>query len=145
MFSSVLSFSKLQNTKKRLRKLANNVSLCHYAFEYIFLYLYSKDDLFKINPKAVELLEELVTFFIPHISTESDQNYTSLCHIIFAVYQLFVFDLQRSYKNLSSLTQSKTLPNSTNSNHNKTLIPNSKQVPYSNTTTIPSHSSPTTS
>lgn len=108
VFSSKNSFSKLQNTKKRLRKLGQKIETSHFAFEYLFLYLYSKDCLFKINKKSIELLEEYIIAFIPNIANENSNNFLSICHILLCVYHLYIFDLKRTFQNISALTKTRS-------------------------------------
>jgi len=97
----------LQNTKKRLRKLSKRPASCRFAFRFIFLYLFSKDSVHELNPKGIQLLEELVISFLPGISSESDLNYKTICYILFSFFEIFFKDLERSVHNISYLTKNK--------------------------------------
>mgnify|MGYP001800119116 CR=1 FL=1 len=81
---------------------------CQFCFRYIFLYLFSKDSPFNFNPRGVQLLEELVIAVLPGICSESDNNFKTICFILFSFYEIFFRDLEKSVHVLSSRTRNKS-------------------------------------
>ena len=89
--------------------MSDKISTIHFAFKYLFLYLYSKNYLFKTNPKSFELIEELIINSLPLLSDPESQNSSeTLCYLLLSLYNLYVFDLKKIYQNVSTLTKTKS-------------------------------------
>ena len=113
------SFSKLQSTKKRIRRLCTKNTSTKFGFMYLFMYLYSKDSSMSFSEKGVQLLEELVINFMPVISDRSESNHRTIALILLILFEIFFSDIKRL--NNDKKMYSRTLTNlgewSTNSRH----------------------------
>ena len=103
--NTISPFSKLQNTKKRLRKMIQRPNSCRLCFRFIFLYLYSKDASFEINPKGIEMLEELVIYFLPTICSTKPKNLVVISYIMFSLNEIYFKDLVRNLQSISKVAK----------------------------------------
>ena len=103
------SFSKLQSTKKRIRRLCAKSGSVKFGFLYMFLYLYSKESPMNFSQKGVELIEELTINFLPVISDHNEKNHKTIGIILLTLYEIFFSDIKRL--NNDKKVYSRTLTN----------------------------------
>lgn len=102
------SFNKLQEMKKRMGKLCMKVSSGRFFFVYLFVYLFLKDSPMNYSSKGVELIEEMITNFMPMICEQTEENYQSIGVILICVFEIYFAEIKRlshSKKNFSKTLQ----------------------------------------
>ena len=101
----VSHFSKLDNTKKRLKKISMDEEKVLFTFKYLFLYLHTSDHSPRISPKGVEILENFVLESLK-MSMSSEKGFGDfIFYVIFSLQQIYCQELQRIVLLKSHLAQ----------------------------------------
>lgn len=89
------SFKKLEGMKKKIRKLCMKVSSGRFFFISLFVYLYLKDSPMNYSVKGVELIEEMITNFMPMLCEPTEENFQSIGIILICVFEIYFAEIKR--------------------------------------------------
>lgn len=100
-------YNKLNNVKKRLRRLSQRKPAAMFLCLYLFLYLFHHDAPMSFSHKGVELVSHFVTHFLPILCADSDTNQETQIMILMSLYEIYTADINRMSKNMTTYTHQK--------------------------------------